>query len=94
MLVTVGVGMYMDWSAALVVEVPPGVGTITSTMPFPVGLTTVICVSLTMVKFVTAAAPNETLVAQLNPLPVMVTLVPPPAGPLIGLMLDTDGGVG
>jgi hypothetical protein len=35
--------------------------------------------------------PNETAVAPVKLVPVMVTLVPPAAGPLVGLMLDTVG---
>ncbi len=51
-----------------------------------------IWVSLSTVNFVAAVEPNETPEAQLNPLPVIVTGVPPLSGPFIGLMLVTDGG--
>ena len=70
---------------------PPGVATITSTIPLPAGLTAVIWVSLLIMKLVAAVEPNETPVAQVKPLPEIVTLVPPLAGPLVGLMLVTDG---
>src|SRR5260370_30791689 len=91
--------MYVNWSAELVAEVPPGVVTITWTMlqnsqlnPPPAGLIAVICVSLTTVKCMAAVAPKKTPVAQVKPLPVIVTLVPPLAGPLVGLMIVTVGG--
>ena len=86
----------MNRSSALIAEVPPGVVTVTSTVPLPAGLTAVIWVSLLTVKLVaivepTSTASNETLVAQVNPVPVRVTLVPPASGPLVGLMLLTEG---
>ncbi len=81
----------MNWSAAPVAEVPFGVVTVTSTVPLPAGLVAVIWVSLLTVKPLAAVGPNETPVAPMKPEPVIVTLVPPAAGPLVGLMPDTVG---
>ena len=54
----------------------------------------VIWVSLLMVTLVAAFVPNEMLVGQMKLEPVMVTLVPPVAGPLGGLIAVTIGGGG
>ena len=45
----------------------------------------------TTVKLVARTAPKATLVAPLNPLPVMVTVVPPAVGPEFGVTAVTDG---
>ena len=80
----------MNWADA----VPFGVVTVNVTIPLPAGLVAVICVSLSTVKPL-AAVPNATAVVPVKPVPVMVTLVPPAAGPLDGLIFDTVGlGVG
>ena len=70
---------------------PAGVITVTSTVPVPAGLSAVIVVSLTTVKSVAAVVPKSTAVAPVNPVPVIVTKVPPAAGPLVGLMPVTVG---
>ena len=77
----------------LVGEVPPGVVTVTCTVPLPAGLTAVICVALFTVKLL-VAGPNRTWLAPLKPLPVRVTVVPPIAGPDVGEMLATPGPLG
>ena len=69
----------------MIADVPPGVVTVTSTMPVPGGLSAVIWVSLTIVKFVAAVVPKSTAVAPVNPAPLSITSVPPAAVPLIGL---------
>src|SRR5678816_2751913 len=72
--------------------VPEGVVTVTSTVPAAcAGDTAVICVALSTVKLAAFVAPNFTDVAPVKPLPVIVTDVPPPVGPLVGLTLDTVG---
>src|SRR5262249_49435680 len=43
-------GRYVNWSAGLTAEVPPGVVTVTSTVPVPGGLAAVIWASLTTEK--------------------------------------------
>ena len=83
----------MNWSALLVAEVPFGVVTVTSTAPLRLttGLVAMICVSLLTVKLLAAVEPKAMPVAPLNPVPVMVTLIPPLAGPLVGLIPVTVG---
>ena len=63
----------MNWSAAMVAEVPPGVVTVTSTVPVPAGEVAVMEVALLTVNAVAAVAPNLTAVAPVKPVPVMVT---------------------
>ena len=63
----------------------------TSTVPVPAGAVAVIDVGLLTVKPVALVAPNLTAVAPLKFVPVMVTVVPPPAGPAVGEMLVTAG---
>ena len=70
---------------------PAGVVTVTSTVPVPAGLSAVIVVSLTTVKLVAGVVPKSTAVAPVKPVPVIVTEVPPAAGPLVGLMPVTVG---
>ena len=53
----------------------------------PAGDVAVICVELLTVKPVAAVAPKVTAVAPLNPVPVIVTDVPPVDGPEAG---ETD----
>ena len=67
-------------------EVPLGPVTVIFTLPVPAGLTAVICVSLETVKLAAGVSPKDTWVAPVKPLPVIVTVVPPPADPLAGLM--------
>ena len=72
--------------------VPPGVVTLTSTVPAAsVGETAVIEVAELTVKLVASVEPNLTEVAPVNPTPVMVTVVPPPTGPRVGDSLVTAG---
>jgi hypothetical protein len=71
--------------------VPAGVTTVTATVPLPAGLVAVICVSETTVTALARVAPNPTDVAPVNPLPITVTVVPPPAPPLVGLIAVTTG---
>ncbi|MHC2619285.1 hypothetical protein ACVIW2_001317 [Bradyrhizobium huanghuaihaiense] len=81
----------MNWSAAEVAEVPPAVVTLTSTVPLPAGEVAVIWVAELTVKPVAAVAPNVTAVAPVKLVPVMVTVVPPPAGPVVGEIEVTVG---
>ena len=75
--------VYAKWLAALVFEVPAGVVTVMVTVPAPGGLVTVICV-LESAVMVAAAVPKRTPVAPARPVPVMVTVLPPPVLPLAG----------
>ncbi|MNM52519.1 hypothetical protein D3C81_635980 [compost metagenome] len=70
---------------------PPVVVTRTSTVPVPAGAVAVICVALLTVKPVAAVAPNVTAVAPVKRVPVMMTEVPPAAGPAVGDRLLTVG---
>ena len=83
----------MYWSAELVALVPAGVVTVTSTVPMALaaGAVAVIVVSLTTVKEVAGLEPKLTAVAPRKSVPVMVTLVPPVSGPLLGLRAVTVG---
>ena len=71
--------------------VPPTVVTVTCTVPVPAGATAVICVAESTVNEVAAVPPNFTAVAPVKLLPVMVTGMPPAAGPLFGEIEVTVG---
>jgi hypothetical protein len=73
----------VNWSAAEVADVPPGVVTLTSTKPVPVGEVAVIDVAELKVKLA-VAAPKVTAVTPVKLVPVIVTDVPPAAGPAAG----------
>lgn len=72
-------------------EVPPGLVTLTSTVPVPAGETAVMDVAELTVKLVAAVAPNVTAVAAVNPEPVIATEVPPASGPAAGATAATVG---
>ena len=83
----------MNWSAADVADVPPAVVTVTSTTPLlPAGEVAVMDVAELTVKPVALFTPNLTAVAPVKLVPVMVTDVPPPAGPEVGEIAVTVGG--
>lgn len=81
----------MNWSAADVALVPPTVVTRTSTVPVPAGDVAVIWVALSTVKPVAGVAPNTTALTPERLVPVIVTDVPPAAGPLVGAIDVTVG---
>src|SRR5208283_4001145 len=89
--VTVGTGSYVNWSDAEVALVPPGVVTVTSTVPVPAGDFMVREVGEAMSRPVPAVDPNLTDVAPVKPVPVTVTVVPPVRGPAPGVMPVTVG---
>jgi len=67
--------------------------TVTVTAPMlPAGVVAVICVAPTTTTFVAALLPNVTVAPAAKFVPVMVTDVPPAAGPLFGDTLATVGG--
>src|ERR1700688_3878618 len=87
----------MNWSPMLVGLVAPATVTVTSTVPPPGGLLAVHWLVLVQLTLVAATLPNLIVVAPAvvaKPEPLMVTRVPPAAGPLRGPMLETEGGVG
>jgi hypothetical protein len=71
--------------------VPSGVVTVTWTVPVPAGLVAVIIVRLSTVTLVALADPKETVEPFTNPVPLIVTVVPPASGPVDG---ETDVTVG
>ncbi len=71
--------MYL--SALLVVDVPPEPVTVTSTVPEPAGAVAVSDVPEDTDTLVAAADPKLTVSPAANPLPVTVTVLPPPAAP-------------
>jgi hypothetical protein len=90
--VIVGAAPYVNLSAATIALVPPGVVTLTSTTPaIWAGEVMVILVLEFTVRLVPAVVPNLTAVAPVNPVPVIVTTVPPAVGPLAGEMAVTVG---
>ena len=72
--------------------VPPGVATVTSTVPLPAGEVAEMLLELLTVKVVAAVPPKSTAVAPVKFVPVTVTEVPPTAGPEDGLTDVTVGG--
>ena len=71
---------------------PPPVVTTTLAVPaVPAGTVAVISVSLAMNRSVAAVPPMVTLVAPRNPVPVIVTELPPATDPVAGLMAETVG---
>ena len=68
-----------------------GVLTVTSTVPEPAGEVAVTCVGDSALRPVALAAPNLTSLAPVRFVPVIVTVVPPAAGPLVGSILVTVG---
>ena len=81
----------MNWSAALVALVPPGVVTVTSTVPVPEGAVALMLVALLTVKLEAAVVPNFTALAPVNPVPLIATEVLPALGPEVGLTPVTVG---
>ncbi|MEY9227942.1 hypothetical protein ABIF78_000265 [Bradyrhizobium japonicum] len=81
----------MNWSAADVADVPPGVVTRISTVLVPAGDVAVIWVAELTVKPAAAVPPKVTAVAPVKLVPVMVTVVPPPPGPDVGEIEVTVG---
>jgi len=86
-LVTVG-GPNLKWSSDEIALVPIGVVTVTSTVFATSGGDTavieVIVFTVFTVKLVALIEPNLTAVAPVKLAPVIVTFVPPAAGPLVG----------
>jgi hypothetical protein len=85
----------VNLSAALAVLVPPGVVTVTSTVPTaPAGDVAVMVVALVTVNDAAAVAPKATAVAPVKLVPVMVTGVPPVLTPEDGATVVTAGAGG
>ncbi len=87
-----GGGAYVNWSAGLVVDVPDGLVTLTSTVPTaPAGEVAVMEVAELTVKVEAATEPKRTALTVERLVPVMLTEVPPAVEPELGLTLVTVG---
>jgi hypothetical protein len=98
--VTRGAGRYVNWSVGVNALVPSTVVTVASTVvgesvktPPPLGGSiTVSCELELTVKFFVVAEPKETAVTPfVNPVPAMVTGVPPNVDPWLGLTVEIVG---
>ena len=89
--VTTGAATKVNWSAADVADPPPGVVTLTSTVPVPACDVAVIDVAEFNVKLAAAVAPNVTAVTPVKLVPVIATVVPPATGPDVGEIEVTVG---
>jgi hypothetical protein len=92
--VTVGSAgaLAVNWSALLVVDVPLGVVTVTSTVPAArAGAVASMASSDSTVKSVAAVVPKVTAVAPVKPLPSRTTVLPPSVLPVLGVMPVTAG---
>jgi hypothetical protein len=84
----------VNWSAVLVVEVPPIVDTVTSTGPAAsAGDTAVRLVGETNMTLPPERVPKVTVLVDVKPVPVIVTIVPPAVGPFVGDTAVTVGAV-
>ena len=91
--VTVGGGPYLYRSAEDVALVPPGVVTVTSTVPTePAGATAFNSVADTNVTVADESVPNLAVAPDAKFVPVIVTVFPPAVGPAVGLTAVTVGG--
>jgi hypothetical protein len=89
--VTVGAATYVNWSLDEVAEVPPGVVTVTSTVPALSAGEVAVMEPATSFVTLAVVVPNLTAVAPPRLEPVIVTLVPPAVGPELGATLATVG---
>ena len=76
----------MNWPAVTGTLVPSGRVTVILTTPEPAGDVAVIWLAELTVNPVAAVLPNLTAVISVNPVPLIVTAVPPAVGPLAGVM--------
>ena len=74
-----------------VADVPPGVVTVTSTIPLPAGEKAVICVDEFTSYFDASAEPKCTAETDVKFRPVMITFVPPLDDPEVRDRLVTTG---
>jgi hypothetical protein len=88
---TVGTGAYVNTSPLTAAEVPAEEVTCTSTAPVPAGLTALTDVAEMLVTAVPGTPPKVTPVVPDRAVPVMVTVVPPATGPLVGAIEVTAG---
>lgn len=79
----------MKLSALTTVLVPPVDVTLMPTVPLPAGELATISLSEMTVKLLADVEPKDTPVVPVKPVPVIVTEVPPAAGPSVGAMAFT-----
>ena len=84
-------GTNWNESAWTGVDVPPGVTTVIGWSPVPAGASTTMVLSESLTSELTKVVPKFTPEASLKAVPVMVTWVPPVAGPVFGVTLVTAG---
>jgi hypothetical protein len=83
--------LYVYRSAATGALIPAVVTTSISTVPtVPAGAVAVMLVLLLTVKLVAGVLPKITAVVPVNPVPEIVTVVPPATGPAAGLIPVTS----
>lgn len=85
----VGIGAKVKFTSEF--EAEPLVTTTAALPAVFAGVVAEIEVSFTTVKAEAAVPPKDTAVAPVNPLPVIVTLVPPAKGPAVGKTEETTG---
>ena len=78
-------------SPATIALVPLGVVTLTSIVPAPAAGEVAVRRVAELYVTLAATVPNVTVDALVNPVPVIVTTVPPATGPLAGEILVTVG---
>ena len=84
-------GPKLNWSERPAALCPAGLVTVTSTVPLPAGDTAVQVLGLVQDTPVAGVEPNITEESAVNPVPLMVTVVPPAADPAVGLIPVTPG---
>ena len=85
------ISVYVNLSVSEEVLVPSVRVMVTLTIPKPAGDVAVIWLAELTVNAGSAMSPNVTAVISVNPVPVIVTAVPPAVGPLAGVMLVIAG---
>jgi len=81
----------VNWSAEEVALVPPGLVTVTSTVPNACPGEVTEIVSAETVRMVAYVVPNWTAEVPRKPLPLIVTVSPPAVDPLVGEIPVTVG---
>ena len=90
-LTPVTTGVYENSALLVTGEVPPSFVTVTGTDPIPAGEVALIEVSFCTETSTAGVSPKDTVESGVKPFPVIVTLVPPVAGPEFVLMEFTTG---
>jgi hypothetical protein len=87
-----GISLYVNQSPVVSRLIPPGVVTLTLTIPaLPAGEVQYSFVPLETATFVAETPPKVTVAPATKPVPVTVTVTPPAVGPALGETEDTVG---